>query len=58
MDDPNEKVREAVKNYLIKAAEIHTKEFLNICEKNEGSFTHISILNEVKIAAQKLMNIQ
>ncbi|MCQ2819309.1 MAG: hypothetical protein MJ252_18755 [archaeon] len=55
LDDPNEKVREAVKGYLIKAAEIHTKEFLGICEKNENSFTHKSILNEVKNVAENIL---
>ena len=53
LDDPNEKVREAVKNYLLEASKIHPKCFLNICEKNAEAFTHQSLLNEVKVKAEE-----
>ena len=52
LDDPNEKVREAVANYLVESSKIHTKTFLSIVEKNENSFTHKSIINDVKSRAE------
>ena len=58
LDDPNEKVREAVGKYLIHAASLHTKCFLKICEKNENSFTHKSNFNEVKGKAEEILNKQ
>ena len=58
LDDPNEKVREAVGKYLMEAATIHTKCFLKICEKNENSFTHKSNFNEVKGKAEEILSKQ
>ena len=58
LDDPNEKVREAVGKYLIHAANLHTKCFLKICEKNENSFTHKSNFNEVKGKAEEILSKQ
>ena len=58
LDDPNEKVREAVGKYLIEAASLHTKCFLKICEKNENSFTHKSNFNEVKGKAEEILSKQ
>ena len=55
LDDPNEKVREAVEKYLESAARIHTKTFLSILEKNENSFTHKSIINDLKDKVQKYL---
>jgi hypothetical protein len=48
LDDPNEKVRNAVGKYLMEACVLYPKEFLQICEKNEERFTHKSNFNEVK----------
>jgi dynein assembly factor 5 len=48
LDDPNEKVREAVSKYLIEASSLYPKDFLLVCEKNEERFTHKSNFNEVK----------
>jgi len=54
LDDPNEKVREAVQKYLISCIDIHPKEFCLICDKNENSFTHKSNFNEVKSKADEI----
>ncbi len=55
LDDPNEKVREAIERYLMEALSLYPKNFLKYVEKNENSFTHKSNLMTLKDAAQKLL---
>lgn len=55
LDDPNEKVREAVEKYLSDALTMYPKNFLKFVEKNENSFTHKSHLLALKDQAEKLL---
>ena len=55
LDDPNEKVREAIEKYLMEALTLYPQNFLKFVEKNENSFTHKSNLLTLKDAAQKLL---
>ena len=55
LDDPNEKVRQAVENYLMEALSLYPSNFLKFVEKNENGFTHKSNLMALKDAAQKLI---
>jgi dynein assembly factor 5 len=55
LDDPSEKVRDAVEKYLMEALTLYPQNFLKYVEKNENSFTHKSNLMTLKEAAQKLI---
>ena len=55
LDDPNEEVRKAVSDYLSVALKLHTQTFISICEKNENSYTHKSIINDLKAQAKQLL---
>jgi hypothetical protein len=55
LDDPNEKVRNAVEKYLMVALTLHPKNFLKFIESSENKFTHKSYLVSLKEEAQKLV---
>ena len=55
LDDPSDKVRNAIEKYLMEALTLYPQNFLKFVEKNENSFTHKSNLVSLKEAAQKLL---
>ena len=47
LDDPNEKVRNAVFEFLKEALNIYKETFIKIANKNLNIFTHISLINRL-----------